>query len=43
LCVPGTIDEEIRVRVLKKKQTAMEISDIREILKTILKGGYKDE
>jgi hypothetical protein len=31
------------VRVLKKKQTAMEISDIREILKTILKGGYKDE
>jgi len=34
--VPGTIDEEIRVRVLEKRISAMRIQDLREILKTIL-------
>lgn len=36
LVVPDTIDEEIRVRVLKKKMAALEVSDIREILESIL-------
>jgi SNF2 family DNA or RNA helicase len=40
LCVPGTIDEEIRTRVLKKIMTALEISDIRHILDAVLKGTY---
>lgn len=38
LVVPETIDEEIRIRVLKKKKVAMEISDIREILSAVLHG-----
>lgn len=37
LCVPETIDEEIRVRVLDKRRAAFEITDVREILKGILK------
>lgn len=35
LCVPMTIDETIRARVVEKKMDAMEISDIRDILKEI--------
>jgi SNF2 family DNA or RNA helicase len=38
LVVPDTIDEEIRVRVLKKKMAALELSDIREILEAVLRG-----
>jgi len=38
LCVPGTIDEEIRARVLAKRQTADQIADIRELLTTISQG-----
>jgi SNF2 family DNA or RNA helicase len=38
LVVPGTIDEEIRSRVLQKITTAMQIQDVREILKSILNG-----
>lgn len=40
LCVAGSIDEEIRNRVLQKQQTALEISDLRKILSTVLSGGY---
>lgn len=36
LVVPGTIDEEIRARVLQKRQTAMMIQDVRELLRSIL-------
>jgi SNF2 family DNA or RNA helicase len=43
LCVPKTIDEEIRVRVLKKKKDALEISDIRDILKAVLHGVARDD
>lgn len=38
LVVPETVDEDIRLRVLKKKKMALEISDIREILTSILTG-----
>lgn len=38
LCVPGTIDEEIRARVFKKRKMALEITDIHDIVKNILKG-----
>lgn len=38
LVVPDTIDEKIRIRVLKKKKIAMEIADIREILGAVLHG-----
>jgi hypothetical protein len=38
LCVPGTIDEEIRARVLQKRMTALEIMDVRKILSRVLKG-----
>jgi SNF2 family DNA or RNA helicase len=38
LVVPETIDEDIRVRVLKKKMLALEISDIREILQAVIHG-----
>lgn len=38
LCVPETIDEEIRARVTQKEMNALEISDLREILKSVLKG-----
>lgn len=36
LVVPGTIDEEIRARVLGKHKMAMEVSDLREIMTRIL-------
>ncbi len=36
LCVPGTIDEEIRCRVLQKRQSAAEIQDVKSILQRIL-------
>lgn len=32
LCVPGTIDEEIRTRVLQTRVAAVEIQDVRQIL-----------
>lgn len=35
LVIPGTIDEEIRARVLSKRQTALMIQDIRDILKSL--------
>jgi SNF2 family DNA or RNA helicase len=38
LCVPGTIDEEIRARVLQKRMNAYEISDVRQILVNVLRG-----
>ena len=36
LCIAGTIDETIRARVVEKRMNAMEISDIRSILKELL-------
>lgn len=38
LVVPETIDEDIRIKVMKKKMMAMEVADIREILKAVLSG-----
>lgn len=38
LCVPMTIDEEIRVRVTSKITNAMEIADVRALLTHILTG-----
>lgn len=38
LVIPETLDENIRVRVLEKKMMAMDIADIREILKTVITG-----
>jgi len=38
LMVLGTIDEEIRARVLSKRQSAMEIQDVRDILTKVLEG-----
>jgi len=38
LCVPGTIDEEIRTRVLKKRMIAYAVSDVKEILRNVLRG-----
>lgn len=32
LCIPGTIDEEIRKRVLGKRKMALEVADLKEIL-----------
>jgi SNF2 family DNA or RNA helicase len=44
LCIPGTIDEEIRARVASKRTHAYTVSDVRQMLKSILKGGYsRDE
>lgn len=42
-CVPSTIDEEIRARVLRKRVTAYTIADIREILSNILRGFVSDD
>jgi len=42
LCVPGTIDEEIRARVLKKRIVADEIGDVRSLLQNLLRG-FSDE
>jgi SNF2 family DNA or RNA helicase len=36
LCIPGTIDEEIRARVTKKRLNAMQIQDVRDILNQVL-------
>lgn len=36
LCVPGSIDEEIRARVLKKRITAYAIQDVRDIFTRVL-------
>lgn len=36
LVVPGTLDEDIRARVLQKKKTALLISDIRAILRNLV-------
>jgi hypothetical protein len=38
LCVADSIDEEIRTRVCQKIMTALEISDVRQILKNVLEG-----
>jgi SNF2 family DNA or RNA helicase len=38
LCIPRTIDEEIRARVLKKRINAASIADVREILRNVLRG-----
>lgn len=35
-CVPGTIDEEIRHRVLQKTENALKAGDVREILRNVL-------
>jgi superfamily II DNA or RNA helicase len=43
VCIPGTIDDEIRRRVTKKRITAWQISDVREILRAVLKGVISDE
>jgi SNF2 family DNA or RNA helicase len=43
LCVPGTIDEEIRARVMSKAKAGLELSDIRKILKTVLTGIVTDD
>ena len=37
LVVPGTIDEDIRARVMEKRETANLIQDVREILKSLKK------
>lgn len=36
LCVPGTIDEEIRVRVLGKIAAALELQDVQELLQQFI-------
>lgn len=43
LCVPGTIDEQIRTRVMDKIITALQISDVRAILKAVLHGVERDD
>ena len=35
-CVPGTIDEEIRVKVLSKQNLALKVQDVREIMQRML-------
>lgn len=36
LCVPQTIDEEIRARVTNKRLVALEVQDLREVLQRVL-------
>lgn len=36
LCIPGTIDEEIRHRVLGKQAAALEVQDLRKIMERLL-------
>lgn len=36
LCVPNTIDEEIRARVTNKRAMALEVQDLREVLRRVL-------
>lgn len=43
LCVPGTIDEQIRARVTLKRKVALQIADIKEILNTVLTGITENE
>jgi len=38
LCVPNSIDEEIRTRVMGKMLQAMEVSDLRVIIQNVLQG-----
>lgn len=38
LVVPETIDEDIRVRVMEKKLMAIDITDVREILRAVIHG-----
>lgn len=38
LIIPGTIDQEIRRRVKNKKRMALEITDVKEILKGLVNG-----
>lgn len=38
LCIPGTIDEEIRRRVTSKRLHALQVADVRNIIKSILLG-----
>lgn len=38
LVVPQTIDEQIRARVLKKKENALTVADIRSVLRAVLEG-----
>ncbi len=42
LCVPQTIDEEIRTRVLRKQGLAIEVADVREIMRRILSRERED-
>lgn len=43
VCVPGSIDDQIRDRLLKKKKNATEVSDISEIIKAVLEGLGEDD
>lgn len=43
LIVPGTIDEEIRARVMQKQKTALLVQDIRELLTTIRTTKYESD
>lgn len=43
LCVPNTIDEEIRLRVTNKRFAAFEVSDIQKILVAMLHGVLHDD
>lgn len=36
LCIPSTIDEEIRARVLNKRMNALEMTDVQDILNAVL-------
>jgi len=42
LVVPGTIDQEIRERVMAKKATAMQLQDVKEVLSLLL-DKYEDD
>lgn len=43
LVVPGTIDEEIRVRVMQKTMGAMQLQDVKAIMHRILKTRLEDD
>jgi SNF2 family DNA or RNA helicase len=43
LCIPGTVDEQIRARVLQKKNNAMTVQDLREILHSVLYGVLEND
>lgn len=43
LMVPGSIDQTIRTRLGQKSETALTITDIREILKSITSRAYEEE